>query len=79
MSEPIPGTVEEWTEIEPTRWARIDHPESGVITLTPPLTFAEYYDRRLAASKLPDNPPQLSLQDLMARIEALEKRLPDGF
>ena len=46
MSDPIPGELEEWTEVEPNAWARTDHPESGIIYLTPPLTFEEYYAQR---------------------------------
>jgi hypothetical protein len=47
MPDPIPGALAEWTEIEPTRWARTGHPESGIITITPPLTFPAYYAQRL--------------------------------
>lgn len=72
MSEPIPGDLSEWTEIAPARWARKDHPESGIITVTPPMTFAEYYDRRQLQAKIPEVSPP-TLQDLMARIVALEK------
>ena len=35
MADPIPGELEEWAEIEPTRWARTDHPEDGVIMPDP--------------------------------------------
>ena len=72
MNEPIPGALEDWIEIEPTRWAVPDHPEYGVNCTTPPLTFEEYYNRRLAQSKLPE-PTQPTISDLMKRIEALEK------
>jgi hypothetical protein len=46
MSNPIPGAIEEWTETATDVWERTDHPESGIITLTPPLTFEEYYAER---------------------------------
>jgi hypothetical protein len=46
MPDPIDGTLAEWVEIEPTRWARTGHPESGVICVTPPTTFAAYYAQR---------------------------------
>jgi len=71
-NEPIPGAVEDWVEIEPTRWAVLDHPEYGVITLTPPLTFEEYYNQRIVQSKMPE-PTAPTLGDLMQRIEVLEK------
>jgi hypothetical protein len=47
MPNPIPGTLAEWTEIEPTRWTRTGHPEDGIICVTPPTTFAAYYAERL--------------------------------
>jgi hypothetical protein len=47
----IPGTVEEWVEIEPNsmgqpRWERTGHPESGIICILPPKTFEQYYAER---------------------------------
>jgi hypothetical protein len=51
MPTPIPGTLDEWIEIEPTRWARTGHPESGIITVTPPKTFPEYYAERQLLSR----------------------------
>jgi hypothetical protein len=51
MPEPIPGALAEWTEVEPTRWARTGHPESGIITVTPPKTFAQYYAERQVLSR----------------------------
>jgi hypothetical protein len=48
----IPGTVEEWVEIEPNylgqpRWERTGHPEDGIICILPPKTFEQYYNERL--------------------------------
>jgi hypothetical protein len=54
MPTPIPGALAEWVEIEPTRWERTSHPESGIICVTPPTTFPQYYAERqaLAAAEI---------------------------
>jgi hypothetical protein len=51
MPDPIPGALAEWVETSPTRWERTGHPESGIITITPPLTFPQYYATRALPTK----------------------------
>jgi hypothetical protein len=63
------GTIDEWEQDKDGRWSRRDHPEDGVITLTEPLTFAEYYARRAE----PETPPIDKIADLEARIAMLEQ------
>lgn len=42
----LPGTIDEWQEIEPGRWAHTGHPEDGVITLSDGLSFPDYWAKR---------------------------------
>ena len=62
----LPGTLDEWVQGRDGRWSRKDHPEDGVITLTPPLTFVEYYAKRAE----PEPPPEPDPRDV--KIAALE-------
>ena len=67
-ANPIPGTVEEWAEVEPTRGARTDHPEDGVITIAPPKTFEQYYAERQLPNQgevLLELAPVIELLDLL--------------
>jgi hypothetical protein len=80
MPDPIPGELEEWTEVEPNAWARTDHPEDGIIYLTPPLTFEEYYAERATEAELKpapiEEPPpsRAEFDALEARVVALEAK-----
>lgn len=69
MPDPIPGAIEEWVEFEPNRFERTGHPESGIITLTPPLTFPAYYAERQLPTQgeiLMALAPVIELRDLLA-------------
>jgi hypothetical protein len=74
MADPIPGELEDWTEIEPNRWERTGHPEDGVITVTPPLTFEQYYAER-ASDEADLKPAPEDLPPSRAEFDALEARV----
>jgi len=64
----LPGTVDEWVEIEPSRWQRKGHPEDGVVTLREGLVFADYFARRADPP-----PPEPDARD--EKIAALETEI----
>ena len=67
----LPGTLDEWVEKD-GRWSRKGHPEDGLITLTPPLGFAEYYAMRAEPQPPPQPTLDVKIADIEARLAALE-------
>ncbi len=63
----LPGKLEDWNQDKEGRWG---HPDfDGLVMVTPPLTFAEYYALRAE----PEAPPVDKIAELESRLAKLEE------
>jgi len=71
----LAGTIDEWEEVEPSRWQRKGHPENGVVTLREGLVFADYFAER-AKQRAPDaDPRDEKIAALETELAAIRTRL----
>jgi hypothetical protein len=67
----LPGRLEDWQQDKEGRWCNPDF--TGLVTVAPPMTFAEYFAKRAEPEPIPVD----KYAELEARLVALEQEITD--